>query len=172
MHQLLQKLWGIYNEHSFREGQARVEALLSQMVDLSQSIQSTEAQITSVRSEQLQKQADATDSHEHRLQTLKNELAEVQLRRRDPDFVSERQHEELQQRHREINECISKAQRVHELALQSARRASESVAQQHQARLVEQRSQQEEHRTQLRQVVPQLQTSFMVGLNEEQRKGL
>lgn len=172
MHHLLQKLWGIYSKHNFREGQTRVEALLSQMVDLSQSIQSTEAQIAAVRSEQLQKQADAAASFENRLQTLEDERAEVQLRRCDLGSLSEHQRAELQQRDQEITDRISEAQRVHELALQSARRAGEMVAQKHQARLVEQQCQQVEHRAQLRQVIRELKPIFMVSLDEEQHEEL
>ena len=59
MQHLLQRLWDICREHSFLEGQARVEALRSEMVELSHGIQSTERRIASLKSEQLQKQAEA-----------------------------------------------------------------------------------------------------------------
>lgn len=172
MHLLLQKLWKLCLQHQFRQGQVRVEGLLSGTVELSQSIQSTEERISSLRSEQLQQQADAAKKHEDRLQRLENDRAEVQLQRSDPDTLSESKHAELQQQHQEITESISDAQRVHELALQAARRAGERLLQKHQARLVEQQQQQAEQRIQLRLVASQLKPELLASCNEEQREEL
>jgi hypothetical protein len=161
MHDLLQQLWNICRDQNSRDSQARVEKLLTELVDLSQATQWARDRLATLEGQQLAQQSAVIEEHEAQLDALQMTAAELQLRRSDPDDLTAMDLLDLQRQHEEMMQRKTEVQRMRDRALQAARRAGDRIVQEHKARLSEQQMQQVEQQTELRGLVPELAPTLL-----------